>query len=764
MNENENEVNVEATGEETPEAPAVNETANETPTESDAPASDSHLPHEEAPAAEEQAETPAAEVKEEAPAAEVAAEAPVTEAPVAEKKEAPAAESSSNGSAGDEDDFDWEEAETGYSAAERSRLEKMYEGTLQEVKEGEIVAGTVVSFNDKEVILNIGFKSEGIVQRTEFRDLEGSLATGVEVDVYLESIEDKNGQLILSRKRAKHIRTWAKILNAEEEDVILEGLIKRRTKGGFVVDIDGIEAFLPGSQIDVKPVRDFDAYVGKSMDFKVVKINHPFENVVISHKILIEKDLEKQRQEILKNLEVGQVLEGTVKNMTHFGVFIDLGGVDGLLHITDISWGRINHPEEVLDLDQKVNIVVLDFDEEKKRISLGMKQLEPHPWDSLPEEIVQGSKVKGRVVTVADYGIFVEIMPGVEGLVHMSEMSWSQHLKNPTELFKIGDEVEATVLSIDREERKMSLGLKQSKEDPWRNAQEDFAVGSRHTGIVRNMTNYGLFVELREGVDGLVHISDLSWTKKYSHPSEFTKRDEELEVIVLDIDVENRRLSLGHKQLTEDVWITFESIFVIGSEHEGTLISIGDKGAIVELQYGVEGFVPKKHLETAAGENKLKIGSAYKFNVIEFNKDAKKLVLSHRMTWDEEMQSIEENRRTTATASAGSGTKKKKKSSAASAPAAQKPPKTEGTMLGDISALAVLKKQLEEQERVAAEEKLKDMGLEKDAAPEDAEAPKEEAKAPKAKAKAPKAEAEAPKAEAEAPEAEAEESKSSEEE
>lgn len=752
MNENENEVNVEATGEETPEAPAVKETANETPAESDAPASESQEPQtEEAPAAEAQEETPAAEVKEEAPAAEVVEETPAPEvkeeAPVAEKK-APAAKSSSNGSSYDEDDFDWEEAETGYSAEERSRLEKMYEGTLQEVKEGEIVQGTVVSFNDKEVILNIGFKSEGIVQRTEFRDLEGELAAGVAVDVYLESIEDKNGQLILSRKRAKHIRTWAKILNAEEEDVILEGLIKRRTKGGFVVDIDGIEAFLPGSQIDVKPVRDFDAYVGKTMDFKVVKINHPFENVVISHKILIEKDLEKQRQEILKNLEVGQVLEGTVKNMTHFGVFIDLGGVDGLLHITDISWGRINHPEEVLDLDQKVNIVVLDFDDEKKRISLGMKQLEPHPWDSLPEDIVQGSKVKGRVVTVADYGIFVEIMPGVEGLVHMSEMSWSQHLKNPTELFKIGDEVEATTLSIDREERKMSLGLKQSKEDPWRNALEDFAVGSRHTGIVRNMTNYGLFVELREGVDGLVHISDLSWTKKYSHPSEFTKRDEELEVIVLDIDVDNRRLSLGHKQLTEDVWITFESIFVVGSNHEGTLLSIGDKGAIVELQYGVEGFIPKKHLETAPGENKLKIGSAYKFQVIEFNKDAKKLVLSHRMTWDEEMQSIEENRRSNASA------KKKKKSGSTSAPAAKKPPKTEGTMLGDISALAALKKQLEEQERVAAEEKLKDMGLEKEAAPE-AEAPAEEVEAPAA---------EAPAAEAVEADAPAEEAASSEEE
>ncbi|MCL4103780.1 UNVERIFIED_CONTAM: hypothetical protein GTU68_029097, partial [Idotea baltica] len=573
------------------------------------------------------------------------------------------------------------------------------------------------------------------------------------------------GQLVLSRRRAKHIRTWAKILSAEEQDVVLEGLIKRRTKGGFVVDIDGIEAFLPGSQIDVKPVRDFDAYVGKTMDFKVVKINHPFENVVISHKILIEKDLEKQRQEILKNLEVGQVLEGMVKNMTHFGVFIDLGGVDGLLHITDISWGRINHPEEVLDLDQKVNVVVLDFDDEKKRISLGMKQLEPHPWDSLPEEILQGTKVKGRVVTVADYGIFVEIMPGVEGLVHMSEMSWSQHLKNPTELFKIGDEVEATVLSIDREERKMSLGLKQAQEDPWRNALEEFSVGSRHTGIVRNMTNYGLFVELREGVDGLVHISDLSWTKKYSHPSEFTSKDEELEVVVLDIDVNNRRLSLGHKQLTEDVWNTFESIFVVGSNHQGTLLSVGDKGGIVELQYGVEGFVPKKHLETAAGENKLKIGSAFEFQVIEFNKDAKKLVLSHRMLWDEEMKAQEESRRGSGGGSGGGGSKKKsKKSSSGSGSsgggsASSQAQKSEGTMLGDIGALAALKKQLEEQERVEAEAKLKGMGLAAEApaaeateaveaaAPAAEEAPAVEEEAPAAEEVPAVAEAEAPAAE-----------------
>ena len=651
-------------------------------------------------------------------------EAVATTEEVAEVATPPAEESAKEDSVlnldtpDDDDDFDWDEAESGYSKEERARLEAMYEGTLNEVKEGEIITGTVVSVGDKEVILNIGFKSEGIVQKTEFRDLE-EIKPGDEVDVYLESVEDKDGQLILSRKRAKHMRTWAKILRAETEDIILQGLIKRRTKGGFVVDIDGIEAFLPGSQIDVKPVRDFDAYVGKTMDFKVVKINHPFENVVISHKVLIEKDLEEQRQEILKNLEKGQVLEGTVKNMTHFGVFIDLGGVDGLLHITDISWGRINHPEEVLELDQKVNVVVLEFDDEKKRISLGMKQLQPHPWETLPEEIAEGTKVKGKVVTVADYGIFVEIMPGVEGLVHMSEMSWSQHLKNPTELFKIGDEVEATVLSIDREEKKMSLGLKQAKEDPWNNAAEKYAPGSRHVGIVRNMTNYGLFVELEEGVDGLVHISDLSWTKKYSHPSEFIKKEENLEVVVLDIDVDNRRLSLGHKQLTEDVWNTFESIFIIGSTHKGTLLNTNDKGGVVELQYGVEGFVPKRHLETQAGEPKLKIGQEYDFQVIEFNKDAKKLVLSHAMIWDENMQVQEENRRKK---------KGKKKSGGGSGGGSNiKNQKAEGTMLGDISALAALKKQLEEQERAAAEEKLKGMNL---GTEEKAEAPVAEVEEP----------------------------------
>lgn len=602
-----------------------------------------------------------------------------------------------------DEEFDWEEAEGGYSREDRTRLEQLYRGTLSEVREGEIITGTVVSVGDKEVILNIGFKSEGIIPISEFRD-KPSLKPGDQVDVFLETVEDQDGQLIISRKRAKHMRTWERILRAEEEDVILEGLIKRRTKGGFVVDLDGIEAFLPGSQIDVKPVRDFDAYVGKIMEFKVVKINHPFENVVISHKVLIEKDLEQQRFEILKNLEKGQVLEGTVKNMTHFGVFIDLGGVDGLLHITDISWGRINHPEEVLELDQKVNVVVLEFDEEKKRISLGMKQLMPHPWDSLPADLTEGSRIKGRVVTVADYGIFVEIMPGVEGLVHMSEMSWSQHLKNPTELFKIGDEVEATVLSIDRDEKKMSLGLKQAKDDPWNNAAERYAPGTRHIGIVRNMTNYGLFVELEEGVDGLVHISDLSWTKKYAHPSDFIKKEEKLEVVVLDIDVENRRLSLGHKQLTEDVWITFENIFTLGSDHQGTLINLNDKGGIVELEYGVEGFVPNKHL-VGVGESKLKVGETFTFRVIEFNRDAKKLVLSHRQTWDEEMSGDGRGPRSQQSAGQGDKTDKGQGKKKSGGTTTNQKPKQETTTLGEISALAALKQQLEAQERAAKDEK-----------------------------------------------------------
>ncbi len=580
------------------------------------------------------------------------------------------------------DEETWWMDEDDYTERQRDEWEKLYTSTLREFNENEIVKGRIVSIGDKEVVLNVGFKSEGVVPISEFRDIE-DVKPGIEVEVFIESVEDQDGQLILSRKRAKSLRSWERINASMEDDLILQGHVMRRTKGGFVVDIDGIEAFLPGSQIDVKPVRDFDIYVGRTMEFKVVKINHAYENVVVSHKVLIEEKLEEQRKEILQNLEKGQVLEGTVKNMTNFGVFIDLGGVDGLLHITDISWGRINHPEEVLELDEKVNIVVLDFDDAKKRISLGMKQLTPHPWDSLPETISESSTVKGKVVTVADYGIFLEILPGVEGLVHTSEMTWSQHTKNPIDTFKVGDELEAVVLNIDREERKMSLGLKQLQEDPWARIGEKYPINSKHTGLVRNMTNYGLFVELEEGVDGLVHISDLSWTKKFSHPSEYVKVEENLDVIVLDIDKDNRRLSLGHKQLTEDVWETFASIFTIGSQHQGTIKKIDSKGATIELEYGVEGIVPYKHLKVEEGKPELKVDDAASFIVIEFNKDAKRLVLSHTKVWKQEKEAKKEP------------PKKRAKSSSQTPSSA----KASTTTLGELDVLAKLKLQMEAEEQ-----------------------------------------------------------------
>ncbi|MEM6804044.1 MAG: 30S ribosomal protein S1 [Bacteroidota bacterium] len=612
----------------------------------------------------------------------------------------------------DDDDDDWWQDEDDYSATERAELEKLYAGTLREFNENEIVQGSVVSIGEKEVVLNIGFKSEGIVPISEFRDLP-EMKAGDEVEVFIEKVEDQHGQLLLSRKRAKNMRSWELINKSMESDVILNGHVMRRTKGGFVVDINGIEAFLPGSQIDVKPVRDFDAFVGRNMEFKVVKINHAYENVVVSHKILIEAKLEEQRKEILANLEKGQVLEGTVKNMTNFGVFIDLGGVDGLLHITDISWGRINHPEEVLELDQKVNVVVLEFDDEKKRISLGMKQLTPHPWDSLPETVTEGSQIKGRVVTVADYGVFLEVVPGVEGLIHTSEMSWSQHIKNPGETFKEGQELEAVVLNIDREDRKMSLGLKQLKDDPWADIEIKYPLASQHTGLVRNMTNYGLFVELEEGVDGLVHISDLSWTKKFQHPSEYVQVDQNLDVVVLDIDKENRRLSLGHKQLTEDVWETFASIFTLGSVHDATIKRIDKKGGIVELEYGVEGTVPQKFMKVEEGKEELKVDDQAKFVVTEFNKDAKRLVLSHTHTWKEE-EVIPEPKTS----------RQKAKSPNSKGKSQQKPPaaKASTTTLGDIDALAQLKAQME-----AEEQKDVPKAKAKKAAPKKEEAPKEEA-------------------------------------
>ncbi|MAN87566.1 MAG: 30S ribosomal protein S1 [Algoriphagus sp.] len=579
-------------------------------------------------------------------------------------------------------DFNWENFETkgfgeGYSKAQREEMAAMYEGTLNEITEKEVIKGTVVGVNDKDVIINIGFKSDGLVPLNEFRDLE-SIKPGDEVEVFIEEQENALGQLILSRKKAKIVRAWQDIESAFENDSVIEGLVKRRTKGGLIVDIYGVEAFLPGSQIDVKPIRDFDIYVGKKMEVKVVKINHANDNVVVSHKVLIEKDLEKQKAEILNNLEKGQVLEGVIKNMTNFGVFIDLGGVDGLLHITDISWGRINHPEEVLQLDQKVQIVVLDFDDDKKRISLGMKQLTSHPWDSLAGNLEVGSKVQGKIVNVADYGAFLELAPGVEGLIHVSEMSWSQHLRNPADFVKVGDEIEAVVLTLDKDERKMSLGIKQLTEDPWTNEDMStkYAVGTKHKGVVRNLTNFGLFLEMEEGIDGLVHVSDLSWTKKIKHPSEFVKVGDELDVAVLELDVENRRLALGHKQLEENPWDTFETVFPVGSVHKCPVVSKNDKGAVLELPYGLEGFATSKNLEKEDG-SQVEVGESLDFKVTEFSKDDKRIVMSHTAMFREEAKPAKK----------AASTKKKED-------AADKTPAEKST-LGDLDALAELKEKME---------------------------------------------------------------------
>ncbi|HLS37834.1 MAG TPA: 30S ribosomal protein S1 [Sphingobacterium bovisgrunnientis] len=585
-----------------------------------------------------------------------------------------------------EGDFDWdadEKAFGNYSDTERAQLEEQYAGTFNQINQGEIIEGVVVSINNKDVVLNVGFKSDGLVAKTEFRDLP-ELKIGDTVDVFVESQEDANGQLVLSRKRAKTQKSWEAINDALENDAIIDGFVKSRTKGGLIVDIKGVEAFLPGSQIDIKPIRDYDVYVGKTMEFKVVKINHEFKNVVVSHKVLIEDDLENQKSEIVAKLEKGQVLEGTVKNITDFGVFIDLGGVDGLLHITDISWGRIEHPKEVLALDQTINVVVLDFDDEKKRIALGLKQLSAHPWESLDTALAIGSKVKGKIVTVADYGAFLEIIPGVEGLIHVSEMSWSQNLRSPQEFLKVGDEIEAQILTLDRDERKMSLGIKQLTPDPWKNITERYPVGSKQKAVVKNMTNFGVFVELEDGIDGLIHISDLSWSKKINHPNEFTKVGEALEVVVLELDEENRKLSLGHKQLEENPWDTFETIFTEGSIHEGTVIKVGDKGDIVALQYGVEGFCPSKHSVKEDGTS-LKVDDTQEFKIIEFNKENKRLVISHSRIWEEakeEARKEESNSRKKDAKSASNAVKKVKDS-------------VEKSTLGDLDVLAQLKEQME---------------------------------------------------------------------
>ncbi len=570
-----------------------------------------------------------------------------------------------------------------YSQKQREEMEAMYEGTINTVEEKQLIKGLVVGITSKDVILNIGYKSDGLVSLSEFKD-KPNLKVGDEVEVYLETQEDRSGQVVISRRKANIVKAWEAIQGSHEHDEIIEGFVKRRTKGGLIVDIFGIEAFLPGSQIDVKPIRDFDIFVGKTMEVKVVKINYSNDNVVVSHKVLIEKDIEAQKTEILNNLEKGQVLEGIVKNMTNFGVFIDLGGVDGLLHITDISWGRINHPEEVLKLDEKVQVVVLDFDDGKKRISLGMKQLSQHPWDSLPVDIEVGSKVKGKIVNVADYGAFLEIQPGVEGLIHVSEMSWSQHLRNPQDFINVGDEVEAVVLTIDREERKMSLGIKQLTEDPWTKAEilQKYGIGTRHNGIVRNLTNFGLFIELEEGIDGLVHVSDLSWTKKIKHPSEFVKVNEELEVVVMELDIENRRLALSHKHIEENPWDAFESVFVRNSEHQGTIIELNDKGARVELQYGIEGMALPKYLAKEDG-SKAQVGETLNFAVLEFNKEERRISLSHFKTWQEE-EVVE--KKTTEKAPQRKTSKAVRNVNSS----------VEKTTLGELEALSSLKEQMEQ--------------------------------------------------------------------
>ncbi|MEO4828967.1 30S ribosomal protein S1 [Bacteroides uniformis] len=584
------------------------------------------------------------------------------------------------------EDFNWDAYENGESVASASHeeLEKAYDNTLNKVNDREVVDGTVIAMNKREVVVNIGYKSDGIIPMSEFR-YNPELKVGDTVEVYIENQEDKKGQLVLSHRKARATRSWDRVNAALENEEIIKGYIKCRTKGGMIVDVFGIEAFLPGSQIDVKPIRDYDVFVGKTMEFKVVKINQEFKNVVVSHKALIEAELEQQKKEIIGKLEKGQVLEGTVKNITSYGVFIDLGGVDGLIHITDLSWGRVSDPKEVVELDQKLNVVILDFDDEKKRIALGLKQLTPHPWDALDANLKVGDHVKGKVVVMADYGAFIEIAPGVEGLIHVSEMSWSQHLHSAQDFMKVGDEVEAVVLTLDREERKMSLGIKQLKSDPWETIEEKYPIGSKHTAKVRNFTNFGVFVEIEEGVDGLIHISDLSWTKKVKHPSEFTQIGADIDVQVLEIDKENRRLSLGHKQLEENPWDVFETVFTVGSVHEGTIIEMLDKGAVVALPYGVEGFATPKHLVKEDG-SQAQLDEKLEFKVIEFNKDAKRIILSHSRIFEDAAKAEERAEKKAAT-------KKSTGKREDVAPAIQN--QAASTTLGDIDALAALKEQME---------------------------------------------------------------------
>ncbi len=591
------------------------------------------------------------------------------------------------------EEFDWDSLSHRKIKKEKEKdaasnpLDEQYGNTLKQIADQQVIEGFVVSKNNREVVVNIGYKSDGIIPVSEFR-YNPDLKPGDKVEVYVESQEDATGQLVLSHKKARILKSWERINEAYDNQEIINGYVKSRTKGGLIVDVFGIESFLPGSQIDVKPIRDYDVFVNKTMEFKVVKINHEYKNVVVSHKALIEDEIEQQKAEIMSKLEKGQVLEGTVKNITSYGVFVDLGGVDGLIHITDLSWGRVNHPEEVVKLDEKINVVILDFDENKKRIALGLKQLTPHPWDSLDPELKVGDKVKGRVVVLADYGAFVEVIPGVEGLIHVSEMSWSQHLRSAQEFLKVGDEVEAVILTLDREERKMSLGIKQLTPDPWQHIAEKYPVGSRHTAIVRNFTNFGIFVELEEGIDGLIHISDLSWSKKIKHPAEFTKIGEKIDVIVLDIDIESRRLSLGHKQLEENPWDVYETLFSVGSIQKGTVASANDKGAVVVLPYGVEGFCPNRHMAKADGST-LKVEEQADFKVIEFSKENKRIVVSHTRIHQEE--AAEERAKTE---------NENRKNADNTAKAVKKlNESSEKTTLGDIEALSNLKDAMEAAEK-----------------------------------------------------------------
>ncbi|MDR0969259.1 MAG: 30S ribosomal protein S1 [Lentimicrobiaceae bacterium] len=613
-----------------------------------------------------------------------------------EKKEAKAPRVKKEKPVVNPDDFDWNavgKKHDGYSDSDRSKLEAIYDNTLNQIGDHEVIDGVVVAKNSREIVVNIGFKSDGVIPVSEFR-YNQNLKVGDKVEVYVENQEGINGQLILSHKKARILKSWDRVNEAFEKEEIIQGFVKSRTKGGLIVDVFGIEAFLPGSQIDVKPIRDYDVFVEKTMEFKVVKINQEYKNVVVSHKALIEDELEQQKIEIIGKLEKGQVLEGTVKNITSYGVFIDLGGVDGLIHITDLSWGRINHPEEIVQLDEKIKVVILDFDDNKKRIALGLKQLTPHPWDALDENLKVGDVVIGKVVVIADYGAFIEIAPGVEGLIHVSEMSWSQHLRTAQDFLKVGDDVRASVLTLDRDERKMSLGMKQLIPDPWANVKERYPINSKHTATVRNFTNFGIFVELEEGVDGLIHISDLSWSKKIKHPAEFTKVGEQIEVIVLDLDEENRRLSLGHKQLEENPWDVFEDIFTVGSIHSGTIISMSDKGVIVSLPYGVEGFAPNRHLKKEDGSN-AKVEDTIDFKVIEFSKENKKIILSHSRIHEDiafAARTVENEGKDAAAKSTKRAVKLMNEN-------------LERTTLGDLDVLVDLKSDLEAEEKKASKKK-----------------------------------------------------------